>query len=152
MSCTRRAEFESAVCRRVSSDCFISFASAHSTPDRPKKFHHFFDFKQHHSTHTDGPAFCGCSRTSKNIRKCQKPLRKSTFSCVWWSRGPTYMYRSLCAGTTRRTTSKHQNTLENSNSCMKFEVCVCVCVVVQGPGAYRGVPPRTPTFVSSGAL
>ena len=87
MSCTWRAEFESAACRRLPSDFFISFASAHSTPDRPKTFHHFFDFKHHHSTHTDGPAFCGCSRASKNIWKCQKPLSKPTFA---WTQGSSW--------------------------------------------------------------
>ena len=64
---------------------------------------------------------------------------------------PTYMHRSLCAGTTRRTKLKHKKNIGKQQKLYENR-SLCVCVAVEGPGAYRGVPPRTPTFVSSGAL
>ena len=81
MSCARRAEFESAPSRRVPADFSVFTTFLHSTTDRPKKFHHFFDFKHHHSTHPDGPAFCGCSGTSKIIGKPENPYENRRF-CV----------------------------------------------------------------------
>ena len=58
----------------VNFSCFCSL-----TTDRPKYFHHFFDFKHHHSTHPDGPACCGCSGASKSIGKQQNPYENRRF-------------------------------------------------------------------------
>ena len=79
MSCTRRAEFESAPSRPVPADFSVFTTFSHSTTDRPKKFDHYFDFKHHHSTHPDGPAFCGCSGTSKIIGKHENPYENRRF-------------------------------------------------------------------------
>ena len=46
----------------------------------------------------------------------------------------------------------HQKPLENTKTLMKKDVFLCP--VVQEPGVYRGgsAPPRTPLFMSSGAV
>ena len=83
MSCTRRAEFESAVCNGGYSRFFSVFvASVHSTTDRPKKCHHFFDFKHHHSTHPDGPSFVGVQGHQKPLENTKTLMKIDVFLCL----------------------------------------------------------------------
>ena len=63
---------------------FLVFSTSVSRPT--KKILSFFDFKHHHSTHPDGPAFCGCSVTSKSMGKHENPYENRSHSWVWWCR------------------------------------------------------------------
>ena len=143
---------------------FWCFSTSVSRPT--KKVPSFFDFKHHHSTHPDGPAFCGCSGYHKSLENTENFMRidvfgvsggagtrgtggataKSAFSCA---------LPPLTSGRAFQIPPKHRprwrplwwvfrDIKKMENTKVLLEIDVFVCLVVQEPGVPGGFAPPDP--------